>query len=43
LFYLCTDCRRWIPFGRAGQHRKGAKHKGMAMYNAIGMSGRIGQ
>jgi hypothetical protein len=43
LFYLCTDCRRWIPFGRASQHRKGAKHKGMAMYNAIGMGGRIGQ
>jgi hypothetical protein len=27
VFYLCKDCTRWIPFGRAGQHRKGRQHK----------------
>jgi|SRR5262245_31348849 len=27
LFYLCEDCHCWVPFGRAGQHRKGREHK----------------
>jgi hypothetical protein len=27
LLYLCRECERWIPFGRAGQHRKGRNHK----------------
>lgn len=27
VFYLCEDCDRWVPFGRAGQHRKGREHK----------------
>ena len=31
LFYLCKECAEWIPFGRAGQHRKGQKHKNNAV------------
>ena len=27
IYYLCEVCERWIPFGRAGQHRKGTEHK----------------
>jgi hypothetical protein len=27
LFYLCKECRAWIPYGRAGQHVKGKEHK----------------
>ena len=27
LFYLCADCNKWIPFGRAGQHQKGQRHE----------------
>ena len=30
VFYLCVECSRWIPFGRAGQHRKGKEHKANA-------------
>jgi hypothetical protein len=27
LFYMCKECKRWVPFGRAYQHRKGQLHK----------------
>lgn len=27
LRYLCRECDKWIPFGRAAQHRKGREHK----------------
>jgi hypothetical protein len=27
LFYLCKECNRLIPFGRADQHKRGRKHK----------------
>src|SRR5215467_5999208 len=25
--YRCEACQKWIPYGRAGQHRKGKEHK----------------
>ena len=27
LFYRCIACKKWIPFGRAFQHRNGKEHK----------------
>jgi hypothetical protein len=27
LFYNCEVCAKWIPFGRAFQHRKGREHR----------------
>jgi hypothetical protein len=27
LFYLCKECDRLIPFGRAFQHKQGRKHR----------------
>ena len=28
--YFCIECQRWIPFGRANQHRQGVEHKSNA-------------
>ena len=25
--YLCSACRTWVPYGRAGQHVQGREHK----------------
>lgn len=27
IFYECESCKRWIPYGRANQHRNGREHK----------------
>lgn len=39
LKYLCVDCDKWIPTGRAGQHRKGSKHKDNAITKALEIVG----
>lgn len=31
LVYLCEACQKWIPTGRAYQHRKGRVHKNNAV------------
>jgi hypothetical protein len=33
--YFCIPCRKWIPYGRAGQHVKGAKHNGFALVSYL--------
>jgi len=33
LFYSCPDCAKWIPFGRAFQHKSGKEHKRNERYN----------
>ena len=39
LMFMCPACAEWIPFGRAGQHRKGQKHQANRDKMPVGYTG----